>query len=201
MKRRSPPTPAPGSVRIIGGTWRGRMQPVVSAQGLRPTGQRIRETLFNWLGHHVIQAQCLDLFAGTGALGIEALSRGAAQCHFIEAQHAVMAQLRANLTRLQALDHSHLHALDALQFLRTQPVEPMNLIFLDPPFEQSLWSETVEVLHSRSWLASQGWIYVEYPAKQPPKLPNLWRLHRQQQAGQVGYQLFHYDQKGNTFSI
>src|SRR6185312_11393174 len=127
---------APGKLRIIGGTLRGSRIAVPDFPGLRPTPDRVRETLFNWLAPVIDGAQCLDLFAGTGALGIEALSRGAAQVDFVESDARLADLLRANLTRLK--QDAQVHVGDAMRHL-AQVSSRYDLVFLDPPFAADAW--------------------------------------------------------------
>lgn len=179
--------PAPGSIRIIGGSLRNSRLEVPDLPGLRPTSERIRETLFNWLAPTIEGARCLDLCAGTGALGIEALSRGAAQVQFVE-RHAQAAQaLEANLRRLHA-DGGFVHAHDALAYLRGPPLK-FDLVLLDPPFDLDLWSPLAHALEPR-WLAATASIYVEMPRHAEPQLPTSWTVHRQGHAGAVRYALY-----------
>ena len=179
----------PGSVRIIGGRLRGSKLAVPDAPGLRPTPDRVRETLFNWLAPMIAGARCLDLFSGTGALGIEALSRGAGHCQFIERDAALARSLRENLTRLgeKALD---VHQADALGLVARPAPAPYDLVFLDPPFAENLWQTVAAHLEAQGWLTQSGWIYVESPADQPLVLPQTWALHREKTAGNVRYALF-----------
>jgi len=133
------PDPKPAgrnSVRIIGGAWRGRRVSFPDSPGLRPTPDRIRETLFNWLQHSVANARCLDLFAGSGALGLEALSRGAAELVFVEQAVAVARMLREQLARLEASTRGQVAEMGVARFLRT-PAAPFDLVFLDPPFGEN----------------------------------------------------------------
>ena len=171
-------------LRIIGGEWRSRRLPIASVPGLRPTPDRVRETLFNWLQITVPGARCLDLFAGSGALGFEALSRGAATVVMVEKHPAAFAQLQANRTTLQADDIELLHT-DGLAFLQTSP-KPFDLIFLDPPFRQGLVSEALQLIREHNLLSEGGVVYLEYEAELEPDLA-IYELEvfRQTTAGQV----------------
>ncbi|HEX7817122.1 16S rRNA (guanine(966)-N(2))-methyltransferase RsmD [Dyella sp.] len=181
-------TSAPGKIRVIGGRWRNSRIEVPEFPGLRPTTERVRETLFNWLMPVIEGARCLDLCAGTGALGIEALSRGAASTQFVEPHARVAQALRDNLTRLK-LPGGDVSTADASAFLHTAP-RSFDVAFLDPPFALNLWSVLADLLEQGHWLAPAAWIYVEYPTGQLPSLPSTWRLHREGRAGEVGYGLF-----------
>lgn len=180
-----------GKLRIVAGSLRGSRIEVMDRPGLRPTSDRIRETLFNWLSPMIEGARCLDLFAGTGALGIEALSRGAASCVFVERDRELASLLQANLNRLR-LDNAQLVQEDALQWLRGDP-QSFDLAFLDPPFAADLWSSAANALQESGSLAAGAWVYVESPRTQVPKLPGSWRLHRDGQAGNVRFALYRAD--------
>jgi 16S rRNA (guanine966-N2)-methyltransferase len=178
---------APGRIRIVGGTLRGSKLPVASVPGLRPTADRVRETLFNWLQGELAGAQVLDQFAGTGALGFEAASRGAAQVRLLERDPALAGGLRASATRLHA-DNVHVECADALAWLDRPPVEAFDLAFLDPPFSADLWTACAQRLDP--WLAASAWIYVEAPAAARPTLPPDWREHRRGGTREVGFALY-----------
>jgi 16S rRNA (guanine966-N2)-methyltransferase len=180
--------PRPGRLRIVAGTLRGSRIEVPDAAGLRPTPDRVRETLFNWLTPVIEGARCLDLFAGTGALGIEALSRGAAAVDFVEADAQLADLLRANLARLR--QSARVSRSDALQFLANGGDARYDLVFLDPPFVADLWSTTAQALETHERLAPTGWIYVESPLEAVPELPATWNLHREGRAGSVRYALY-----------
>lgn len=175
-------------LRIIGGRWRGRKLAFPSVDGLRPTGDRIRETLFNWLGAYLPDSRCLDLFAGSGALGIEALSRGAAQVTLLEQHPQAAAQLQSHLRTLNA-ETGQVIATDALRWLN-QPGTPMDIVFIDPPFQADLWQATCAALENHGWLNSGCAIYIETPRDYPLQVPPQWRLHREKHSGQVSYRLF-----------
>jgi 16S rRNA (guanine966-N2)-methyltransferase len=178
----------PGKVRIIGGAWRGRKLPVLEQAGLRPTPDRVRETLFNWLAPVIEGARCLDLFAGTGANCLEALSRGAAEAVMVEHARHVAAQLRQNVATLNALGAEVVET-DALDYLK-RAVQPFDIIFLDPPFASDLIARCSALIEERGWLKPGGLVYVEAPrAMQPLPLPASWETAKSKQAGQVGYHL------------
>ncbi|EGR0628391.1 16S rRNA (guanine(966)-N(2))-methyltransferase RsmD [Vibrio cholerae] len=194
MQRRRQPNPsqkkAPtGQVRIISGLWRGRKLPVHDAEGLRPTTDRVKETLFNWLAQEVPNARCLDLFAGSGGLGFECASRQANQVTMLELNPLAFQQLKTNVQSLKAENIELIHT-DALAFLR-QSGKPYDVVFIDPPFRQGLLQETTQLLEQNGWLASQAMIYIECEKELPlTELPPHWHLHREKSAGQVCYRLF-----------
>lgn len=176
--------------RIIGGKWRGRKLDFPDAEGLRPTGDRIRETLFNWLMADLPDSHCLDLYCGAGALGFEAVSRGAATVVAIDNNRAAIDQLRHNSRLLQA-DNIQLHYADALAWLRTASVAaPFDLVFLDPPFSAGLLPATIEGLEQSGLLADPSLIYLETDTHQTIAVPAHWELLRQKQAGRVRYSLY-----------
>ncbi|MDR6936645.1 16S rRNA (guanine(966)-N(2))-methyltransferase RsmD [Luteibacter sp. 3190] len=179
---------APGRIRVIGGSLRNSRIEVPDLPGLRPTTDRVRETLFNWLLPVVEGARCLDLFAGTGALGIEALSRGAAGVTFVEREPRLVAALKANLVRLKATG-GEVAGDDAARWLRGA-AQPFDLVFLDPPFALDLWADTARALEDGGWLSPRAWIYVEAPRGAAFALPDTWLPHRQGTAGEVAYTLY-----------
>ena len=178
----------PGKLRIVAGSLRGSKLAVPDRPGLRPTSDRVRETLFNWLMPVIEGARCLDLYAGTGALGIEAISRGAAACTFVESDRAIARELRENLARLK-VDNARVIEGDALAALAGR-AEPFDIVFLDPPFGGHLWTASAERLESGGWLAASAWIYVESPAEATFSLPATWMLHRDGHAGAVRFALY-----------
>ena len=178
----------PNTLRIIGGEWRSRRIRFPGLKGLRPTPDRVRETLFNWLAAEVAGSRCLDLFAGSGALGLEALSRGAASVTFIEREREAADRLRETATHLAPGRVAVLHA-DALAWLGGAS-QPFDIVFLDPPFDSGLLPVAMRALESGGWLAPNARIYLEGPARAgPPALPDDWILHRSGRAGAVGYHL------------
>lgn len=181
------PASPSGKLRIIGGSLRGSRIAVPDMPGLRPTPDRVRETLFNWLAPVIHGARCVDLFAGTGALGIEALSRGAAQLDFVEADARLADLLRANLGRLR--QDARVHAADAQRFLE-QDGERYDVVFLDPPFAVNLWGDAARALETHGRLREAAWIYVESPANAALELPQNWMPHREGRAGDVRYALY-----------
>jgi 16S rRNA (guanine966-N2)-methyltransferase len=181
---------SPGRVRIIGGSLRGSILNVPERAGLRPTPGRVRETLFNWLQGHLAGARCLDLFAGTGALGIEALSRGAAAVCFVERDAGLADALRAQLERLDQHNWQVVCA-DAPGWLRADPpAQPYDLVFLDPPFADGLWSALAGWLESAGWLAPQAFIHLEMPLAGEFVAPPAWSVWRRARAGEVAHALY-----------
>jgi len=170
-------------VRIIGGAWRSRLIAFPSRPELRPTPDRVRETLFNWLGQDLTARRCLDLFAGSGALGFEAASRGAQRVVMVERDAAVFRALQASRDRLEA-GAVELVREDALDFLRRDP-GLYDVVFLDPPFAGGYWPRVAPLLAPR--LQPQAMVYHESGGR-PEALPD-WTVHRQDRAGQVTYQL------------
>ncbi|WP_425493899.1 16S rRNA (guanine(966)-N(2))-methyltransferase RsmD [Dyella silvatica] len=179
---------APGRIRIIGGNLRNSRLNVPDLPGLRPTAERVRETLFNWLAPIIDGARCLDLCAGTGALGIEALSRGAASVQFVERDPRVAQVLRDNLSRLKTLG-GEVTALDAGIFLQGAP-QAFELVFLDPPFSLALWTPLAKQLEQGGWLTPRAWIYVESQRGSVSVLPGSWQPHREGTAGEAHYALY-----------
>lgn len=178
-------------LRIIGGVWRGRKLSFPDVDGLRPTGDRIRETLFNWLAPDIKGAHCLDLFAGSGALGLEALSRGAESSLLLEKHAGAAQQLNINLQLLQA-GNGRVEQADSLHWLKQQqPPHPFDIIFIDPPFALNLWEPIAAALEDHHWLSDEAVIYLEAPRDAHLQLPANWQLHRDKQAGQVSFRLYH----------
>ncbi|MGK2914004.1 MAG: 16S rRNA (guanine(966)-N(2))-methyltransferase RsmD [Porticoccaceae bacterium] len=184
--------PSIGQVRIIGGRWRSRRLSFPAAPGLRPTGDRMRETLFNWLSPKLPGARCLDLFAGSGALGIEAASRGAAAVVLVERDSAVAAALKQNCALLAATEIEIVHA-EALAWLETrgEAYPPFDIVFLDPPFAANLVALASQRLVADHCLAPGALIYVERAIDSVgDHLYGNWRLLRTQPAGRVVCQLY-----------
>jgi 16S rRNA (guanine966-N2)-methyltransferase len=188
-KRELPAPPGRNSVRIIGGAWRGRRVHFADMPTLRPTPDRVRETLFNWLQHSLVGTRCLDLFAGSGALGLEALSRGAAEVVFVEQFPAAARTLQEQLVRLGGEGKGRVMEMGAARFLRT-PAKPFDIVFLDPPFGKNALAEYVPMLDSGSWLTPSGLVYLENERIAGlPQLPAHWELLKSKSAGEVGYHL------------
>ena len=188
-KRELPAPPGRNSVRIIGGAWRGRRVHFPDMPALRPTPDRVRETLFNWLQHSLAGTRCLDLFAGSGALGLEALSRGAAEVVFVEQFPAAARTLQEQLVRLGGAGKGRVMEMGAARFLRT-PAKPFDIVFLDPPFGKNALAEYVPMLDSGHWLTPSGLVYLENERNAGlPQLPAHWELLKSKSAGEVGYHL------------
>ncbi|EKY3165332.1 16S rRNA (guanine(966)-N(2))-methyltransferase [Cronobacter sakazakii] len=192
---KKPTSSGSGQIRIIGGQWRGRKLPVPDSPGLRPTTDRVRETLFNWLAPYLVGARCLDCFAGSGALGLEALSRYAADATLLEMERGVAQQLQKNLATLKSSAAKVVNT-NTLNFLN-QNGEPHDIVFVDPPFRKGLLEETLNLLETRCWLAPQALIYVESEVENGlPPVPANWQLHREKVAGQVAYRLYLRESQG-----
>lgn len=179
-----------GQLRIIAGEWRSRRLSFPDAPGLRPTPDRVRETLFNWLAPYIEGAKVLDAYTGSGALYLEALSRGAGESVALDSNPAAIASLRQNLETLRC-PRGQVIQTDAQRYLQGEPKLAFDLVFLDPPFNQGLLPTTCALLEERQWLAESAWIYTE--SETPPstlQLPGNWRLHREKKAGQVYYALW-----------
>ena len=175
-------------VRIVGGRWRGRKIRFPAVPGLRPSPDRVRETLFNWLAPGIQGATVLDLFAGSGVLCLEALSRGAAAAVLIDRDRSVVRQLRDSVVALGAAGATVVEA-DALAWLDQEP-GPFDLVFLDPPFGTGLQERALQRLDRPGVLSPGAFVYLERPAPDgPPSLPAGWMLHRAGRAGDVGYYL------------
>ena len=190
MSARKTQSPS-GEVRLIAGRWRGRKLRFFDSQGLRPTGARIRETLFNWLMYDVEGATCLDLFAGSGVLGFEALSRGAAAVTAIESESRTARQLAASAELLGASGY-RVHCVEALQWLQSTPATPFDIVFLDPPFADNLLVPVCGLLEAHGWLAPTALVYIETgrDALELEGLPAGWERHREASAGAVSFNLY-----------
>lgn len=183
-------------VRIIGGDWRGRKLEFPSTvQQLRPTPARIRETLFNWLSPVIDGARCLDLYAGSGALGVEALSRGAADVTFVESDIVSARLLRQNLAHLGS--NSKVYTMDARRFVR-QVGGKWDIVFLDPPYRHGMLQQILRFLHDKDLLAKEALVYIEAERELGEvNLPAGWQYIKTRQAGQIGYFLAVYNQEEN----
>ena len=176
-------------LRIISGEWRSRQLPIPNIEGLRPTPDRVRETLFNWINHHVPGAVCGDFFCGSGALGLEALSRGAKHLTFVDNSRIVSQQMTTNLTTLGATN-ADVIAQNAAAFLDSATPRPMDIIFLDPPFRKG-WLAQIIPLLEKGWLADRALVYIEMEKEASlPPLPIHWSLKKEKNAGQLVYRLF-----------
>ncbi|MEM8815949.1 MAG: 16S rRNA (guanine(966)-N(2))-methyltransferase RsmD [Pseudomonadota bacterium] len=191
MAKRQPNSSGkPNRLRIVAGNWRGRHLPVLDLPGLRPTSERVRETLFNWLMHWIPQKRCLDLFAGTGALGFEALSRGAAGCTFVERDQTACRQLRLNAASLDAAK-ALIQRGDAYACLESLPDKSFDLVFLDPPFADADLARLCSLVDRSGILAGNARVYVEQDRDAPDlELPPGWAPFRTATAGNVRYSLF-----------
>ena len=178
-----------GRLRIVAGIWGSRVLEIADAPGLRPTSERIRETLFNWLAPRIAGARCLDLFAGTGALGLEALSRGAADCVFVEKSAKAARTLRANIATLQAESAVVLET-SATKFLQQGSAARFEIVFLDPPFAADMLPDLCRLLEDSSILADNARIYIEEDRSQPElQLPEPWQVLKTKNSGNVRYSL------------
>ena len=195
------PTMLP-QVRIIGGQWRSRKLDFPQVEGLRPTPDRVRETLFNWLHTAIPGAHCLDLFSGSGALGLEALSRGASDCTFIDIAHPSCNTLRQNITKL-GCDNATVVQADTISWLgQQQSIAPnadrsitpqttaskFDVVFLDPPFHKDFCQKACDVLIEKQLLNENAFVYIETERRVDIKVD--WTLHREKTAGQVHYRLY-----------
>jgi 16S rRNA (guanine966-N2)-methyltransferase len=189
MPRMSSPN-SRNRLRIIGGDWRSRVVVFADAPDLRPTPDRVRETLFNWLQPTLVGAKCLDLFAGSGVLGFEALSRGATTVTALELAPQAVAAIRANIATLQT-DKLRLEPRNALDWLRANAQQQrFDVVFLDPPFAENLHGECCRLLAEQQWLAPRAVIYLESDASLDTiELPQGWKLIRHKRAGAVHYGL------------
>jgi len=175
----------PGSVRIIGGKWRGRRLSVRDLPGLRPSGDRGRETLFNWLQAHVHGAVCVDLFAGSGALGLEAASRGAAEVILVEKLRLAVRDIRESLEMLNA-DRVTIVESDARQWLDSCPAQSLDIAFVDPPFGLRLESQVMELIRIRDCIRPGGFVYIETARDAPAIIAGAgWEVAREKTVGEV----------------
>ena len=177
---------AMGEVRVIAGLWRGRKLPVLNAEGLRPTTDRVKETLFNWLMMDVANARCLDCFAGSGSLGIEALSRQAQAVVFLEKFATAEQQLKKNLASLKT-DKGTVINTDTLAYLAQKNNDnSFDIIFIDPPFHHQFVPQILPLLQQNNWLAENALIYVETEKNHPPlPLAENWQIIKEKSAGMV----------------
>lgn len=182
-----------GHLRIIAGLWRGRKLSFLEREGLRPTTDRVRETLFNWLQMDLSGSRCLDLFAGSGALGLEAASRGASKVVMVDNDQTTINRLQKNVTLLAA-EQVEVICDDAVSFLRGCN-QVFDLVFIDPPYRSDLIAPCCELLESEQCLSDHAKIYIECDAsndlsKKIGEFPGNWRCLKRKTAGQVGYHLF-----------
>lgn len=190
-KKRTSNASTTGNIRIIAGSHRGRKLPVLMAEGLRPTTDRVKETVFNWLMPYIPGAHCLDCFAGSGGLGFEAQSRGAEQVTFIELDKAAAKQLTHNAQLLKASNVT-IENDSALTFLQ-KPSRKFDVVFIDPPFRKQFVQQTVQLLN-QGWLAKQALLYIEMESDasstELASIPANWQLLKEKVAGQVSYRLY-----------
>lgn len=181
-------------LRIIGGEWRGRKLRFPDAPNLRPTPDRVRETIFNWLMPVIHGARCLDLFAGSGALGLEALSRGAAFTMFVDSHKKATQSLQAHLDLLDANDRAKVIHNDSIKFLKNpgdREQQAYDLLFLDPPYHLDLMEKAIPLLEEYGWLTDNAMLYLEIEKRQSlPALPDNWEKLKEKTAGEVCYYLF-----------
>ena len=189
-KKRAPKSEVPGKIQIIAGHWRGRKISVASSPGLRPTGSRVRETLFNWLAPYINGAHCLDLFAGSGILSFEALSRGAKNCTALDNHHEAIGHLASN-SKMLGSDLNILHT-DAISYLSQKNLNsPYDLVFVDPPFAGTLYNEACALLEVNQWLKASAIIYCEISSNSVDFSPPAnWRLEKDKTTGDVRYMLY-----------
>jgi 16S rRNA (guanine966-N2)-methyltransferase len=185
QKQQANPNKNTNSLRIIAGQWRGRKLSFATAPGLRPTPDRVRETLFNWLQGHLHHARCLDLFTGSGALAFEALSRGAGHLTLIENNQNAITQLQANIQLLETENNAKLIQIDAFEFLKTNPLA-FDLIFLDPPFRRNFLPRLLNIIIEKRLLTANGLIYLEHEKEEDlTQALNQFELIKEKKAGQV----------------
>jgi 16S rRNA (guanine966-N2)-methyltransferase len=178
-----------GQLRIVAGNWRSRLLQIADVPGLRPTPERIRETLFNWLAPNIHGAKCLDLCAGTGALGLEALSRGAGEVVFVERSTIAFKTLNSNIALLGGTNAEVLNV-DARDYLVGTNARQFDIVFLDPPFTADLYDELCRLLVEQRWLTDDARIYIEMDKDQPElRLPSGWQVSKNKTAGKVRYML------------
>lgn len=189
MNKYNQATPPPGRVHIIGGRLRGSRLSVPELPGLRPTPQRLRQTLFDWLAPVIAGARVLDAFAGTGALGIEALSRGAGRAVFFERDGTQVRMIEADLARLHQAG-GQVRCVDTMHALTGPAPEMFDIAFVDPPFDLAVWKQVAGLLDANGWLAPGAWVYVEAGVADAVDAPARWRIHRQREAGAVRGRLF-----------
>lgn len=188
---RCPMNKAPiGHVRIISGDWRGSKLPVESFPGLRPTSDRVRETLFNWLQSRIAGRRVLDCFAGTGALGFEAASRGASEAVLLEKVPALAASLRETAARLKA-ENVSIETADSFAWLSAPATRAFDVVFIDPPFASDYAQRVLSLIGP--WLADSAWVYVETGRSTRIEVPNTFQLYREGSTREVWYRLFRHD--------
>lgn len=184
--------PGSGQVRIIGGQWRSRKLPIQDLEGLRPTTDRVRETLFNWLAADLAGARVLDCFGGSGALSLEALSRYAKYAKVFELQKSAALQLKSNLVTLKCEQADVING-DTLTLLKHGTSEGFDIVFIDPPFRKGLAPQCIELIDTHAWLNDGALIYVEVESELANlAVPASWQGLKEKLAGQVCYRLYQY---------
>ena len=184
--------PASGQVRIIAGQWRSRRLPIHDLEGLRPTTDRVRETLFNWLSGDLVGARVLDCFGGSGALALEALSRYAKYAKVFELQASAAKQLQQNLVTLKCETADVIQG-NSLSLLAQAPDEGFDVVFIDPPFRKNLAEQSITLLSEHNWLNENAQIYVETESELAQlTVPVDWVQLKEKKAGQVIYRLYQY---------
>lgn len=179
-----------GFIRLISGKWRGKKLPVKDIEGLRPTTDRTKETLFNWLMHDINNANCLDCFSGSGSLAFEALSRFAKKVTLLEKDKSVVKQLQENLSVLK-VDNATVIATNSIDYLSQKAIQQYNIIFIDPPFNKGLIQPCCDALQANGYLAEGALIYIEKEVELTNVvLPTSWNLLKEKSTGQVTYQLY-----------
>ncbi|MDP2561067.1 16S rRNA (guanine(966)-N(2))-methyltransferase RsmD [Psychrobium sp. 1_MG-2023] len=179
-----------GQVRIIGGQWRSRKLPVSDVEGLRPTTDRVKETVFNWLAPYIDDAHCLDLFAGSGGLSFEALSRYAQSALLIEKDRGAAHQLKQNLSTLKC-NNATVHNGDSLKYISSAATQQYDVVFIDPPFRKNLLEQSCQLLEDNHWLSENAIIYIEMEAElNQVQLPQNWQCLKEKNAGQVTFSLW-----------
>ncbi|WP_246540025.1 16S rRNA (guanine(966)-N(2))-methyltransferase RsmD [sulfur-oxidizing endosymbiont of Gigantopelta aegis] len=203
LKRAKAKSGQSNQLRIIGGQWRGRKLNFADGEGLRPTMDRVRETLFNWLQADIVGARCLDLFSGSGALGLEALSRYAAEVVMIDKNPQAIQMIRQNLALLQ-VENAQLIQTDAKAYLQSHSLQKQalasektfDIVFLDPPFNQHLVPVFCGLLQQSQCLSDKALIYIEVEKNTPlPPLPNGWTVLKEKKTGQLAYFLINVHKK------
>jgi 16S rRNA (guanine966-N2)-methyltransferase len=179
----------PGRVRIIAGEWRSRVIPIPQGVELRPTTDRIRETLFNWLSPYIEDARCLDVCSGSGILAFESLSRGAAHATLIDNEYSVSQHLQQQAALFKTTQ-AEIVCADVVQWLAKPATQKFEIAFVDPPFASLLWEPICHHLENNNWLAPNALIYLEMPTQQKLQLPAHWKALKQKRAGNVNYELW-----------
>jgi len=177
-------------LRIIGGEWRGRKLRFPDVANLRPTPDRVRETIFNWLMPMISGTRCLDLFAGSGALGLEALSRGAAITVFVDSHKKATQYIKEHLATLNITERAQVSTMDGMKYLKGE-AKKYDLVFLDPPYKLNFLEKAIPLLESNAWLTHDAMIYIEIEKRQAlPALPENWKQIKEKTAGEVNYFLY-----------